>query len=35
MKNQRMIDALNDPSLQTRIKKFDLNERWIMRCKKK
>jgi uncharacterized membrane protein required for colicin V production len=24
MKNQRVIDALNDPSLQTRIKKFDL-----------
>jgi hypothetical protein len=24
MKNQRMIDALNDPSLQGRIKKFDL-----------
>ncbi len=24
MKNQRMIDALNDPSLQARIKKFDL-----------
>ena len=24
MKNQRMIDALNDPSLQTRIRKFDL-----------
>ncbi len=24
MKNQRMIDALNDPSLQARVKKFDL-----------
>src|SRR5207253_2548637 len=24
MKNQRMIDALNDPSLQARIKTFDL-----------
>ncbi|PYK68369.1 MAG: hypothetical protein DME45_07810 [Verrucomicrobia bacterium] len=24
LKNQRMIDALNDPSLQARIKKFDL-----------
>ena len=33
MKNQRMIDALNDlPSLQTRIKKFIWSERWITRC---
>jgi hypothetical protein len=24
MKNQRMIDALNDPSLQTRIENFDV-----------
>ena len=35
MKNQRMIDALNDPSLQTRIKKFDLERALDYALKKK
>src|SRR5437870_3824028 len=29
MKNQRMIEAMNDPALQARVKKFELERHWI------
>jgi hypothetical protein len=34
MKNQRMIDAMNDPALQADVKKFDLERAFTYALKK-